>query len=112
MCSGSGVRGNWTSQEAFRQINSILNHLSSEDLNSLPAESMGDDEIALQRIGHRVQAEALRRLRRFDSGQGYANSPALSPKGWLRWKCNLTYPAASNQVEVARALQSLSLIHI
>src|SRR5216684_2472453 len=107
MCSGSGVRGKWTSEQAFQQINSLLDQLSGEDLTAVAAESMGDDQIALQRISNRVQAEALRRLRRFDSGQGYANSLALSAKGWLSWKCNLTYPAASNQVEVARALESL-----
>jgi hypothetical protein len=107
MCSEGGERGNWTSQEAFQQINSILSQLAEEDLTTLPAESMGDDLIALQRIDSRVQAETLRRLRRFDSGQGFANSLALSAKGWLRWKCNLTYTAASNQVEVARALDSL-----
>src|SRR5712692_8348698 len=107
MCSEGGERGEWTSQEAFQQINSILSDLANEDLNAMPAKSMGDDLIALQRIVSRVQAEALRRLRRFDSGQGYANSLALSAKAWLRWKCNLTYTAASNQVEVARALESL-----
>jgi len=101
------VRGKWTSEQAFQQINSLLDQLSGEDLTAVAAESMGDDQIALQRISNRVQAEALRRLRRFDSGQGYANSLALSAKGWLSWKCNLTYPAASNQVEVARALESL-----
>ncbi len=101
------MRGSRTSQEAFQQIDSILNQLADENLNSVPADSMGDDLIALQRIDSRVQAEALRRLRRFDGGQGYANSLALSAKGWLRWKCNLTYTAASNQVEVARALESL-----
>ena len=107
MCSGSGERGNWTSAEVFQRINSLLDQLSSEDLNSLPASAMGEDQIALQRIENRVKAEALRRLRRFDSGQGYASTLALSAKAWLRWKCNLSYPAASNQVEVARALESL-----
>ena len=107
MCSGSGERGNWTSEDAFQEINSILNRLAVEDLNSMPAAAMGEDQIALQRIGNRVQAEALRRLRRFDRGQGYASTMALSTKGWLRWKCNLSYAAASNQVEVARALESL-----
>ncbi len=107
MCSEGGVRGNWTSQELFQEIHSLLDRLAKEDLNSVPAESMGDDMLSLQRIESRLQAETLRRLRRFDSGQGYANSLALSAKGWLRWKCNLTYTAASNQVEVARALESL-----
>jgi len=71
-----GERGNWTSQEAFQHINLILDRFAAEDLNSLPAESMGDDQIALHRISNRVQAEGLRRLRRFDSGQGYAPSGA------------------------------------
>jgi len=87
MCSEGGVRGNWTSAEAFQGINSILTRLAEEDLSSLPAESMGEDQIALQRIGNRVQAEALRRLHRFDSGQGFAFSGALSAKAWLRWRC-------------------------
>jgi len=107
MCSGSGVRGNWTSEGAFQEINSILDRLADEDVTAVPAESMGDDQIALQRIGNRVQAESLRRLRRFDSGQGYAHTLALTAKAWLRWKCNLSFPAASNQVEVVRALESL-----
>ena len=107
MCSEGGVRGNWTPTEAFQEINSILNRLAEEDLTSSPAESMGDDQIALHRIGNRVQAEALRRLRRFDRGQGYASSGALSARAWLRWKCNLLDKAASDQVNVARALESL-----
>jgi uncharacterized protein DUF222 len=107
MCSGSGVRGSWTSEQAFKEINSILDQLADEDLTAVPAEAMGDDQIALQRICNRVQAEALRRLRRFDKGQGYASSMALSTKAWLRWKCNLTYGVASNQVEVARRLATL-----
>src|SRR5216684_831100 len=107
MCSDGGVRGNWTSEEVFQQIHSLLNRLAEEDLSSVPAESMGEDQIALQRIGNRVQAEALRRLRRFDTGQGYASSGALTAKAWLRWRCNLTGPNASSMVEVSRQLSSL-----
>lgn len=66
------------------QINSILDRLGDEDITATPAATMGDDQIALQRIGSRVQAEALRRLRRFDGGQGYQNTMALSAKAWLR----------------------------
>jgi hypothetical protein len=73
----------------------------------MPAESMGDDQIALQRIGHRVQAEGLRRLRRFDSGQGYAPSGALSARAWLRWQLNLTANAASERVAISRKLVAL-----
>jgi hypothetical protein len=107
MRSEGGARGNWTSQEAFREINSILDDLASEDLNSVPAESVGDDQIALQRIGNRVQAEGLRRLRRFDSGQGYAPSGALSARAWLRWQLNLTANAASERVAISRKLLAL-----
>jgi hypothetical protein len=69
---------------------------------------MGDDQIALQRICNRVQAEGLRRLRRFDSGQGYAPSGALSARAWLRWQLNLTANAASERVAIARKLASLA----
>ena len=68
---------------------------------------MADDQIALHRIDNRVQAEALRRLRRFDAGQGYSTSLALIAKAWLRWKCNLSRPAAAAQVVLARRLESL-----
>ncbi len=107
MCSDSGARGNWTSQQVFQEINSLLNRLAQEDLTALPAESMGDDQIALQRIGNRVQAEAQRRLRRFDSGEGYAPSGALSAKAWLRWQCHLTDNAASERVTISRRMAAL-----
>lgn len=107
MCSGTGERGNWTSREVFEQINSLLDHLREEDLNSVPAESMGEDQIVLQRIVNRTQAEGLRRLRRFDSGQGYAPSGALSARAWLRWQLNLTVTTASERVAISRRLATL-----
>ncbi len=107
MCSVGGARGNLTSGEAFQQINSLLDHLAGEDLNSVPAESIGDDQIALQRIVNRAQAEGLRRLRRFDSGQGYAPSGALSARAWLRWQLNLTANAASERVAISRKMPGL-----
>jgi Domain of unknown function (DUF222)/HNH endonuclease len=107
MCSEGGERGNWTSRGVFEQINSLLDRLGEEDLNSVPAEAMGDDQIALQRICNRVQAEGLRRLRRFDSGQGYAPSGALTARAWLRWQLNLTTNTASERVAIARKLAAL-----
>src|SRR6266852_4467328 len=108
MCSGTGDRGSWTSGEVFQEINSLLNRLGEEDLNALPAEAMGDDKIALQRIVNRVQAEGLRRLRRFDSGQGYAPSGALSARAWLRWQLNLTATTASELVALPQTEQALA----
>src|SRR5260370_25566592 len=107
MRSVGGERGNWTSKDAFQQINSILDWLADEDITATAAETMGEDQIALRRIESRVQAEALRRLRRFDSGQGFASSGALSAKSWLRWQCNVLDNTASDQVNVARLLDSL-----
>src|SRR5258708_27667216 len=104
MCSVGGARGSSTSGEAFQQINSILDHLAGQDLNAVPAESMGDDQIALQRICNRVQAEGLRRLRRFDGGQGYAPSRALSARAWLRWQLNLTANPAARPAAMPRRL--------
>src|SRR6266852_4951683 len=107
MCSVGGARGSSTSGEAFQQINSILDHLAGQDLNAVPADAMGDDQIALQRICNRVQAEGLRRLRHFDSGQGYAPSGALSARAWLRWQLNLTANAASERVAISRKMPAL-----
>src|SRR5713226_1132233 len=107
MCSVGGARGSSTSGEAFQQINSIVDHLAGQDLNAVPADAMGDDQIALQRICNRVQAEGLRRLRHFDSGQGYAPSGALSARAWLRWQLNLTANAASERVAISRRLAVL-----
>ena len=107
MRSGTGERGNWTSQEVYERINLLLDQLASEDLTSVPAESMGDDQIALHRITNRVQAESLRRLHRFDSGEGYAASGAVTVKSWLRSQCNLTDHAASEQVTISRRMVTL-----
>src|SRR5216684_4061020 len=107
MCSGSGERGIWSSGEIFEEIRLLLSQLAEQDLTVAPAEAMGEDQIALRQIESSVQAESLRRLRRFDSGHGYQNTMALSAKAWLRWKCNLAPGAASDQVEVARQLDSL-----
>src|SRR5712691_4036188 len=107
MCSVGGARGSWTSGEAFEEINLLLDHLAGEDLNAGPAEATGDDQIALQRISNRVQAEGLRRLRRFDSGQGYAPSGALSARAWLRWQLNLTATTASERVAISRKMAAL-----
>ena len=102
-----GARGKWTSGEVFEEINLLLDRLAGEDLDAVPAESMGDDQISLQRICNRVQAEGLRRLRRFDSGQGYAPSGALSARAWLRWQLNLTATSASERVAISRKMPAL-----
>jgi hypothetical protein len=107
MCSEGGERGNCSSIELVGELNRILDLLGDEDLHSVPAESMGDDIKALMSVGNRIDAEAGRRLVRFDRGQGWAQSGALTTQAWLRWHCNLTHATASDQVEVLRQLTSL-----
>jgi uncharacterized protein DUF222/HNH endonuclease len=107
MCSEGGERGNWTSQQVIGEIGRLLDLLGAEDVHVLPAESIGDDLKGLTRIGNRVAAESSRRLRCFDKGQGYASWMALSAQAWLRWQCNLTAATASEQVQVARQMDSL-----
>ncbi|HEV2036743.1 MAG TPA: DUF222 domain-containing protein, partial [Candidatus Dormibacteraeota bacterium] len=89
------------------ELNRILDLLGDEDLHTVAAESVGDDIKALLRVGNRIDAEAGRRLHRFDKGQGFASSPALTAQAWVRWQCNLTAAAASERVEVSRQLTSL-----
>src|ERR1700730_7219231 len=107
MCSEGGERGNWSSQQVIGEIGRLLDLLGAEDVHVLPAESVGDDLKGLTRIGNRVAAESSRRLRCFDKGQGYASWMALSAQAWLRWQCNLTAATASEQVQVARQMDSL-----
>ncbi|HEY3196203.1 MAG TPA: DUF222 domain-containing protein [Candidatus Dormibacteraeota bacterium] len=107
MRSGAGERGNWTSEEVFKEINSLLDRLQAEELCELPSASLGEDIKELERIGNRCQAESMRRLRRFDKDQGFAASGALTTKSWLRWQCHLTDGVASHRVELARRLPEL-----
>ena len=101
------VRERISPQELVAELNQILDLLGDEDLHAVAAESVGDDIKALLRVGNRIDAEAGRRMQRFDKGQGYATSGALTAQAWLRWKCNLTGAAASERVEVSRQLAAL-----
>src|SRR2546422_6417545 len=107
MHSGAGERGEWTSTEVFKETDSLLDRLHSEELHELPSESLGDDIKALERISNRCQAESMRRLRRFDKDQGFAASGALTTGAWLRWQCRLTGGVAKHRVILARRLPEL-----
>ena len=96
-----------TSEEALSELNRCLDWLASEDVLELPAECMGDDLKALERLGNRVQAESARRLRHFDRGRGYSASGALSAASWLRWQCKVTGAVAFHRLKVARELEKL-----
>jgi hypothetical protein len=93
----------------FQDIHQGLQRLRQEDLFAVPAAAMGDDLQELRRLSNGIEAELTRRLRRFDKGGGYAATPALTAKAWLRWKCNFSPAAAADRVAVARQLADLPL---
>jgi hypothetical protein len=92
---------------AFQDMDLGLQRLRKEELETVPASSMGDDLIELRRHINGCEAEFTRRLTRFDKGQGYETSAALTAKSWLRWKCNFSPSAASDRVAVSRELACL-----
>jgi len=96
-------------QTPFEDLNQGLQRLRNEELEAVPAALMGDDIQALRRHINGCEAEFTRRLRRFDKGGGYAATPALTAKAWLRWKCNFSPSAAADRVAVARQLADLPL---
>jgi predicted secreted protein len=91
----------------FQDLNQGLQRLRDEELEALPASSMGEDITALLRHINGCQAEVMRRIVRFDDGVGYAGTGTFGTKSWLNWKGNLSYAAASHQLEVARQLAAL-----
>jgi hypothetical protein len=94
-------------QSPYEDLQHGLQGLRSEDVQAVPASSMGEDLIALRRHINGCEAEFTRRLTRFDKGQGYKASAALTAKAWLRWKCNFSPSAASDRVDVSRELARL-----
>ena len=95
-------------QTPFQDIRQGLQRLREEDLQAVPAASMGDDLEELRRLGNCIDAEFTRRLHRFDKGGGYGATAALTAKAWLRWKCNFSPAAAADRVAVSRELERLS----
>jgi len=91
----------------FEDLNQGLRRLRDEDLESLPASSMAKDMSDLLQHVNACQAEFMRRMTRFDNGAGWAGTGTFCTKGWLHYKCNLAFSAASDQFEVARQLDAL-----
>ena len=94
-------------QRHFESMGNGLQGLRDEDLDAMPASSMGEELIKLRRHINSCEAEFQRRLTRFESGHGYTADGALSSKPWLRWQCHLSPAAASDRVEVSRLMASL-----
>ena len=91
----------------FEDLKQGLERLREEELEALPVSSMADDMSQLLQHMNACQAEFMRRMMRFENGGGYYGTGTFGTKGWLHYKCNLAYSAASDQFEVARLLADL-----
>src|SRR2546422_1106943 len=109
MCDEAGAWGSRSPQAIFDQLHKLIDGLGGEEIDSRPAEALGDHIKALERIGNRIDAESSRRLRHFDRHQGYSASGALTAQAWLRWQCRLTAASASERVQVARRLACMPM---
>ena len=91
----------------FEDLKQGLERLREEELEALPVSSMANDMSQLLQHMNACQAEFMRRMMRFENGGGYYGTGTFGTKGWLHYKCNLAYSAASDQFEVARQLGAL-----
>ncbi len=103
------VFGQVTSPEQvpFAELSSGLQSLRAEDLEAVPAFCMGDDLAALRRHINGCEAEFIRRLRRFDDGQGFVGTGTFGAKQWLGYECKLSPSVASDRVAMSRQLPAL-----
>jgi Domain of unknown function (DUF222) len=86
---------------------SAIDELAGDDLDGMPATALSADIVELTRQRERLDAEVLRRLRRFDAVGGCEVDRALSTQAWLRHQCRVAPGAAAERVRVARRLESL-----
>jgi uncharacterized small protein (DUF1192 family) len=82
------------SAEPVTRLHEAIDRLAQEDLELVPAASLGDDLRALRSAIERMEAEFSRRLERFDSDQGYVPSGYCSAAGWLNDECRMTRSTA------------------
>jgi uncharacterized small protein (DUF1192 family) len=93
--------------EPVTHLQEAIDRLAQEDLELVPAASLGDDLRALRAAIERMEAEFSRRLERFDSNQGYVPSGYCSAAGWLNDECRMTRSTAWERVRQARRLAQL-----
>lgn len=84
-----------------------LRDVVGEDLGDADATVLGTEVVALLRLGDLVQAEAARRLRRFEELRGPAQEGAPSTVAWLSVRSRRSPGSAADLVCVARQLGEL-----
>jgi hypothetical protein len=83
---------------------SAIDELAADDLDEIAPWTVGDEIVELARERERLDAQLLRRLRRFDASGAWAEDGSLSTRAWLRRHCRMAPGAAAERVRVARRL--------
>jgi hypothetical protein len=86
------------------ELGSYIDELEAEDLDATPDASLAQDIVDLFRFADQAQAQALRRLARYDGRMAWRSDGSLSMQAWLRKHCRLSPGAARERVTVARRL--------
>jgi hypothetical protein len=93
--------------DSLADLVAAIDGLQAKDLRLEPGSELGHRLKTLRGAINRLEAESARTLEVFDRTQAYAASGSLSAASWLRHRCNLSYGAASDQVQLARRLPEL-----
>ena len=85
-------------------LQSAIAEWTGEDLGGVQPAVLGSDVVELSRAIEQLDAERLRRLRRFDASGAWQEDGSLSTQAWLRRHCRMAPGAAAERVRVARRL--------
>lgn len=120
LCKGFGC----TDERAFDMMVSVLarlpghpldrlteavDELAHRSIDDLSTHALGGELVAIRRQIDRLEAQFIRRTRRFDSQKGALAENLPSTVSWLRATCGLSGIAAAERVRMARALEQLPL---
>nr|MDQ2960083.1 13E12 repeat family protein [Candidatus Dormibacteraeota bacterium] len=95
------------SSSAVDHLTGAVDALAEESIEGHTTHAIGDDLAAMRREIDRLEAQFLRRLRRFDTHHGALAEGAASTVSWLRGTCGLTGAAAVQRVRMSRLLDEL-----
>ena len=90
-------------------LRSAVDELAAEDLAGVEPGALGEDVVELTKQLERLDAERLRRLRRFELSGAWAQDGSLSTQSWLRNHTRMGAGEAAERVRVARRLEDMPL---
>jgi hypothetical protein len=88
-------------------LRSAVEELAGEDLGCISDEVLEADLVEIDRVGHALEAERLRRLAVLDRRGCFRRDGLLSTTGWLVARCRMRWGKARERVRMARALEQM-----